>query len=424
MRYSFLAATAVILVIAITAALLIPVRLADANKGSPFYVGVSFCGNTAAEAKLLIDRVKPYTNLFVLQSFPISRNETAINEILDYAVSQGLCIIVNLSTYNQTYWSTELRIFENVQQRWGDKFLGAYYSDEPGGFQIDYNWSIFFEPLRSYFENPQNQPNSTELPTLYQMYLKILAYEVNSTKPKDYNLEAKIFLDYFKQVENVGNNIFLDKGFIDLKNAGFKLYVSDYALYWFDFLAGYDVVLTQFGFNTSVTQNIDLIRGAARMQNKDWGAIITWKYDHSPYLDTGDEVYRQMLSAYQAGAKYVILFDYPYNETNPYGVLQDEHFYALEKFSSDVMATSKMRTISESKADAVLVLPQNYGWGMRKQDDTIWGFWGPDDKSPQVWSISRKLLTQYGVHLDIVYDDPAFPVMGKYEHVYFWNQTF
>ena len=58
------------------------------------YVGVAFCGNTAAEAKLLIDRVKSSTNLFVLQSGPISTNETATTEICDYAVASGLNIIV------------------------------------------------------------------------------------------------------------------------------------------------------------------------------------------------------------------------------------------------------------------------------------------------------------------------------------------
>ena len=36
------------------------------GKASGFYIGVSFCGNTAAEAKLLIDRVKSFTNFFVL----------------------------------------------------------------------------------------------------------------------------------------------------------------------------------------------------------------------------------------------------------------------------------------------------------------------------------------------------------------------
>jgi len=55
-------------------------------------VGVAFCGNTTAEAKLLIDRVKTYTNLFVMDTAgnPLSRNQTSVEEICDYAVIQGL----------------------------------------------------------------------------------------------------------------------------------------------------------------------------------------------------------------------------------------------------------------------------------------------------------------------------------------------
>ena len=63
---------------------------------TPFYVGVTFCGNTTQEAKQLIDKVKDYTNLFVLQSWNISNNETATNEICDCATTNGLNIIVNL----------------------------------------------------------------------------------------------------------------------------------------------------------------------------------------------------------------------------------------------------------------------------------------------------------------------------------------
>jgi hypothetical protein len=160
------------------------------------------------------------------------------------------------------------------------------------------------------------------------------------------------------------------------------------------------------------------------MQNKTWGAIITWKYTEEPYLDNGTEIYNQMLMAYEAGAKYVVIFNYPKIEGNTYGVMTDEHFEALEKFWNDVMTESSLKTIPDaSQAEAALVLPRNYGWGMRHPDDRIWGFWGPDEKSPQIWELSRKLLEQYGFNLDIIYEDPAFPVTGKYPQIYYWNQT-
>ena len=63
------------------------------------------------------------------------------------------------------------------------------------------------------------------------------------------------------------------------------------------------------------------------MQNKEWGAMITWKYDAPPYLDSGEEIYKQMQMAYTAGANYIVIFNYPQNDTsNPYGVMKDDHF--------------------------------------------------------------------------------------------------
>jgi hypothetical protein len=91
-----------------------------------------------------------------------------------------------------------------------------------------------------------------------------------------------------------------------------------------------------------------------------------------------------------------------------------------------VMTKTNTQNIPDySQAEAALVLPENYGWGMRSPDDTIWGFWGPDERSPQIWEISRTLLEQYGLSLDIVYDDPdpAFSAAGKYSQIYYWNQT-
>jgi hypothetical protein len=128
-----------------------------------------------------------------------------------------------------------------------------------------------------------------------------------------------------------------------------------------------------------------------------------------------------MRTSYEAGAKYIVVFNYPYEEGNTFGTLGDEHFEAIEKLWNEIK-NGKI-THRSIKAEAALILPRNYGWGMRNPHDTIWGFWGPDEKSPQIWEISRKLLSQYEYSLDIIYGDPNFQYIEKYSHVYFWNST-
>jgi hypothetical protein len=393
----------ILIMLTATASLLVSYTQSNNQEKDPVYVGVSFCGNTTAEAKLLIDRVKGYTNLFVLQSGPISKNETAANEICNYAVNAGLNIIVNLGTYTRSDWPWQIQFFNTSKQKWGNQFLGAYYDDEPGGIQLDYDWPTFFTQ------------NNTYLFGEHRLSLKNIHYKIDSAKiggiqPQNYTEEAQWF--------NLTLN--LNRGHNDLKTNKIKIFTSDYALYWFDYIVGFDALLAQFGWNNSVNQEIALVRGAATMQNKDWGAILTWKYNQPPYLDSGQEIHNQMEMAYNAGAKYIIIFDYPQIGGNPYGVMTNEHFQALEKFWTETVTKSSPNS---AQADAAYVLPKDYGWGMRSMDDKIWGFWGPDDKSPLIWENSRKLMELYGLRLDIIYDDPAFPILGNYSKVYFWNQT-
>ena len=370
----------------------------DKEIAPSFYVGVTFGGNTTTEGKLLIDRVKSYTNLFVIQSGPVSKNEAVMTEISEYALDAGLYLIVYFGWFDpQQPW--QLPWLNNAKQRWGEKFLGVYFDDEPSGIPLDYNWTGFF--------TAQKQQNST----VYREHSFAIDGILNGTYPHDLDEAAALSKNA------------IERNLAPLKNSSLTVFTSDYVLYWFNYLGGYDVMLTQLGFNESITQNIDLIRGAARMQNKTWGAIITWKYNEPPYLDTGEEIYNQMLTAYEAGAKYAVLFNYPQIKGNAYGTLRDEHFYYLEKFWNTVI-TPKTESLPDfSQAEAVLVLPKNYGWGMRRPDDRIWGYWGPDEKSDQVWKISRKLLSEYGLRLDIVYEDPAFPVVGKYTKIFYWNQS-
>ena len=100
--------------------------------------------------------------------------------------------------------------------------------------------------------------------------------------------------------------------------------------------------------------------------------------------------------------------------------MTDEHFAALERLWNDVV---EERLGDPIDAEAVLVLPPDYGWGMRNPQDSIWGVWKPDETSQKIWNQSQKLLDTSGLRLDIVYQDVHFPVAGKYEQIYYWNQT-
>jgi hypothetical protein len=242
----------------------------------------------------------------------------------------------------------------------------------------------------------------------YSEHAQSIDLALNGSLPIDNNNAAYHF------ITDVKNGLGLNQ----LQSRSIHSFTSDYALYWFDYIGGYDTVFAEFGSNQSAAQAITFDRGAAQMQNKTWGAIITWTYDQPPYIENASAMYNDLVTGYIAGAKYEIVFDYPQIQNNPYGILTDEHFSALENF------WNKIPTLKVNNApDVALVLPHNYGWAMRNQQDLIWGVWKPDNTSEQIWNISRKLLSEYGLNLDIVYDDQQFPVQGKYQQIYFWNQT-
>ena len=382
------------------------------------YVGIAFGGNTTDQAKQLIDKVKSYTNLFILDSGrnPISANQSKVEEVCDYAVGKGLYVIINLgikNEYDSSDWFWGQPSLDGIKQqwtqRWGDKFLGIYYNDEPGGIQLDGSWRQFYEHAMKHLSNS----SFPALQSLNEIAQKLSVYVENGTKPSpdDYELEAEFFMDYV---------ITHDPGIENLTASGIRSFTSDYGLYWWDYKGGYDVMLAELGWNVSVAEQIALVKGAARLQDKEWGAMITWKYRSPPYLDSGDEIYNQMLISYQAGAKYIAVFNYPYEE-GTYGTLTNDHFAALQRFWNDI-------TIKQyadlSRPQAALVLPKNFGWGLRNPNDTVWGFWLSDNRTNQVAVVTAMCIYYYGVNLDIVYEDSTYPITNvAYQKVYYWNAT-
>ena len=69
-------------------------------------MGIAFCGNTVAEGKLLIDKVKGYTNLFVLQSGLLQRDLKSVDELGDCAVSAGMYFLPYFGNFIQSSFSS------------------------------------------------------------------------------------------------------------------------------------------------------------------------------------------------------------------------------------------------------------------------------------------------------------------------------
>ncbi|MCL2686554.1 MAG: hypothetical protein FWE73_09240 [Candidatus Bathyarchaeota archaeon] len=367
----------------------------------PVYFGIAFCGETVEQAKILIDKTKTYTNLFILNAGQnrLCTNQTAVMEILDYATDADLDIIVNLGSHNRETWQQRLKILNEAKDAYGTKFLGVYYDDEPGGMMIDWNWE---EELKT---------NIHAFGTFTaQIREKLQSIKESNDFPDNYSLEAQWF-SWILQA---------NPGHTNLKASNITTFTSDYTLYWFNYLGGYSVMLAQLGWNNSVNQHLSMVRGAANLQDKDWGTIITWKYREPPYIDSADNIYDQLVASYDAGAKYITIFNWPYYDPdNPYGILTQEHFEAMERFWNQVVTK---RAPTSAQAQVALVLPKDYGAALRDNDEKIWGIWQPDDKTALIHENLDKLLAEYGLGLDIVYDDPAYS-KECYNKLYYWNQT-
>ncbi|XHH07692.1 MAG: hypothetical protein ACFCUE_08910 [Candidatus Bathyarchaeia archaeon] len=464
--------------------------LSQNSETKPIHFGVTYGGDNLEDAKALIDKVKDYTNLFVIGSVP--GNE--ITDIGDYAVNAGLDVILYFGS-DERYKSTNRGHIDGAIERWGSHLLGVYYGDEPGGKtldgtsyftnlpgignvsktpsggfvvsqkngslsviktfeasgQINLSYNDLFGGNSTYYNtdgtirHSKFKVNSTtcEELTYYPngtVTLVTIAAEsitepvvvtdrgsVSQFEPYQKVWDTRPFQTYNETIaamvaeKYVNGNLQYNVGWIN-NEFDVNVMTSDYALYWWDYQGGYDTVFAELGWNNSVAQEVALVRGAANLQDKSWGTILTWKYTHAPYLTDGNEMFEQMKASYEAGAEYVIVFNYAQDMSSPYGTLKEEHFQALERFWNDV-AQNPVVTHGSVKAEAVLVLPKDYGWGMRFRADKIWGLWEPDGTSEQVWSQLQSKLGQYGQKLDIVYDDPAYPVTVKYGEVFYWNQT-
>ena len=342
------------------------------------FVGVDAAYDNLESIKSLVGEVKAYTNFFVIGSSGVTLDGAKLNDVCQYLNDSGLHFTTYTHTtnntgieFNQTEW------INYAKQRWNGSFLGLYTYDEPGGHQID-----------------RDDP-----------FMVV-------TEATNYSDAAN------KYVENLTDRFLSEFKIYDL-----PLLTSDYALYEFDYRAGYDLVLAQYAWNHSRALNTALCRGAATMHGKEWGVMITYTYDTPPYLASGLKIYIDMVTAYQNGAKYIVVFDYAkdHSTNSTYGILQQEHLDALKQFWQYVK--EHPRTSLAVSDRIAYVLPKDYGYGFRGPSDWIWGLFSADNNSSKIWNDVNTWVEENKPRIDVIYEDTLQYGTFNYSKLVFWNGT-
>jgi hypothetical protein len=367
---------AVLLALLLFAGIHVYLESQASSKAPDIFFGVDAAYDNVGSLKARVDEVKSYTNFFIVGSTGITFNETKLDDVCQYIYDSGMSfsIVAHTTrganiTFDQATWA------RYAEERWGERFWGLYAYDEPGGHQVDNDTEFMAVPHADNYSDAAN-----------------------------------------KFVEKLSSDALVD--FIPSS----PLMTSDYALYDFDYKAGYDVVLAELAWNHSRPINIALCRGAATVHGKDWGVMITYTYTTPPYLASGTQIYNDLVLAYENGAKYFMVFDYAKDPaTNvTYGILQPEHLEAMQKFWEYVKHNPRPDDTSER---VTYVLPSDYAYGFRGPNDSIWGLWGPDDLSSKVWNDVNALVEQHGNALDVIYEDALQNHALPYYKAVFWNGT-
>ncbi len=353
---------------------------------SGLFVGVDMAYDNVTEIKQLVDEIRPYTNTIVIGSTGITFDMEKLTDLCEYVYDRGFYFMIYAHPIGDPEkLAIQCQWVLDAKPTWGDHFLGLYAFDEPGGRQLD---NASYKIVKDAYWSADNWTEAAE----------------------KYVNTSFIYIHHMIEDQMCGLQL--------------PLFTSDYALYWFDYKATYDVVFAEFGWNYSRHINVALDRGAANVQNRDWGVMITWTYTEPPYLESGEELYDDLVLAYENGAKYILVFDTDENYTRSILLQDEKRLDALKRFWQYAMDNPRP---SEPPTDRVAyVLPKDYGYGFRGPYDTIWGLWEADDynESFRISTEIGSLIRKYQNRLDIIYDDGLEDnnTYG-YSELIFWNGT-
>ncbi len=356
------------------------------------FIGVDVGSGNATDVYNIADAVTGYANLIIMGSLQVTTNTTELTNVCDYLYQKGFYFIVYVGFAKEGVFppqGPDPSFFQLAESRWGAKFLGAYMFDEAGGKQFDL---------------PPNSPDRPAPSAENYSYAAI-----------SYVLDVESYLSAYRE---------LYYGVPQM-----ELFTSDYALYWYDYLSGYNVVFSELLEGQNDQLAISLDRGAAECQDKDWGAILTFGPtgggSHFPAFENVTQFYNEMILAWQNDAKYIIVFDSPgadHPATTPYGVLTEDHLNAMKNFWNYAQEHKQAKL---DPAQTAYVLPSDYGYRFSGPNDTVWGLFPADNLSSKIWDDTNNLLTNYGFKLDIVYETrtDSIPINLPYKTLIFWNGT-
>lgn len=353
----------------------------ETRKESGVFIGVDIGYGDEKDVYLIVDEISGHSNLIVLGSLKVTTDTAKLTRVCDYLYERGFYFIIYVAFADRGYSpprGPDPQFFSRAVNRWKHKFLGAYVFDEPGGKLMDG------------------------------------AHSINVTIADSYSEAAMLYTRHL--------NFFLSNVTQYYKPANLTVFSSDYALYWYDYVSGYDIVLGEFVGNQSREVTVALCRGAAKTLNKDWGIMITWAYPGVPFLEDAGQLFLDMVLAYENGAKYLVIFDSPgeFPATTEFGTLTHAHLEAIKMFWNYVTSAPEAE---EYPSTTAYVLPRDYGYGFRSSKDKIWGLWDSDTLSSVVWNDTLNEMALSALTLDVVYETKIGdePIRLPYDKIIFWN---